>query len=382
MSERIAFVFPGQGSQAVGMGADVAAASPAARAVYALADAAVGFPLSELCFHGPEAALRETINTQPAIVATSLALLAALQEAAGADLTPHPPLPAAVGARDASPDAVSVPVLDTPLRPAYVAGHSVGEYAALAASGALSIGDTLRLVRERGRLMHEEGLACASGMAAVLGMDVAALSAVCAEATARATAEAEQRESEERDADDGDGASEREYPLPHPGAGKVVVANDNAPGQIVISGERHALDLAMELARERGAKRVVPLAVSGAFHSPVMAPAAAGLARAVAAAPLADARVPLVANITGEPITSALDLRQELAQQIAAQVQWTRSIARLAEGGVTTFVEIGAGQVLSGLIKRIVRGVATLSVASAADVAPVAAQVRDRLGIA
>ena len=343
VSDRIAFVFPGQGSQAVGMGADVAAASPAARAVFSLADAAVGFPLSELCFQGPEEALRETVNTQPAIVATCLALLAALQEAAGAQL-----------------DAAE-PALSAPLRPDYVAGHSVGEYAALATSGALPIGDTLRLVRERGRLMHEEGQACPSGMAAVLGLDAATLSDVCAEA--------------ER------AAENDKSTVTHPGVGKVVVANDNAPGQIVISGERRALDLAMELARERGAKRVVPLVVSGAFHSPVMAPAAEGLARAVAAAPLADARVPLVANITGEPITTVEDLRRELAQQIASQVQWTRSISWLAEHGVTTFVEIGAGQVLAGLIKRIARGVTTLSVASAVDVAPVAAQLRERLGV-
>ena len=365
MSERVAFVFPGQGSQAVGMGADIAAASPAAHAVFSLADAAVGFPLSELCFNGPEAALRETINTQPAIVATSLALLAALQEAAGASLTPHPPLPPGEGVARSAGGEVRVPTLDAPLRPAYVAGHSVGEYAALAASGALPIGDALRLVRERGRLMHEEGQSCPSGMAAVLGMDADALSAVCSEATARAGAELAES-----------------APSAHPGAGKVVLANDNAPGQIVISGEQRALDLAMELARERGAKRVVPLAVSGAFHSPVMAPAAEGLARAVAASPMADARVPLVANITGEPMTVAADLRHELAQQIAAPVQWTRSISRLAEDGVTTFVEIGAGQVLSGLIKRIARGATTLSVAAAADVAPVAAQLRERLGVA
>lgn len=350
MSERIAFVFPGQGSQAVGMGADIAAASPAARAVFSLADAAVGFSLSELCFQGPEETLRETINTQPAIVATSLALLAALQEAAGASLD------------------TAAPVLDAPLRPAYVAGHSVGEYAALAASGALPIGDTLRLVRERGRLMHEEGQACPSGMAAVLGMDASALGTVCAEATARAEAELAQA-----------GALATGQ---HPGAGKVVIANDNAPGQIVISGGRRALDLAMELARERGARRVVPLAVSGAFHSPVMAPAAEGLGRAVAAAPLADAGVPLIANITGGPVVLAADLRQELAQQIAAPVQWTRSISRLVEDGVTTFVEIGPGQVLSGLIKRIARGATTLSVAAAADVAPVAGQLRERLVIA
>ena len=154
MSQRIAFVFPGQGSQTVGMGADVYQASAAARAVYAAADEALGFALSSLCFEGPEAALRETVNTQPAIVATSLALLAALQEAAGV------------------PDTTDgEPALASPIQPEFVAGHSVGEYTAVAASGALDVVDTLRLVRERGRLMHEEGLRCPSGMAAILGMD-------------------------------------------------------------------------------------------------------------------------------------------------------------------------------------------------------------------
>lgn len=346
MSERIAFVFPGQGSQAVGMGADISRASPAARAVFDAADRAAGFPLARLCFEGPDETLRETINTQPAIVATSLALLAALQEAAGA----------------APPAEGDEPPLDQPLRPAYVAGHSVGEYSALAASGALGIADTLRLVRERGRLMHDEGTACPSGMAAVLGLDAATLDAVCAEATARARAELGPDET-------------------HPGAGRVVVANDNAPGQIVISGARRALELAMEASKARGARRVVPLPVSGAFHSPVMSPAAAALARAVAAAPIRDAAVPLVANITARPITLAADVRSELARQIEAPVQWTRSIAWLADQGVRTFVEIGAGQVLAGLIKRIARDATTLAVGTAADVAPVAAQVRERLGV-
>lgn len=344
MSERIAFVFPGQGSQAVGMGADVYRASPAARRVFAIADEAIGFPLSQLCFEGPEEQLRETIDTQPAIVATSLALLAAIQEAAGAPAV-----------HDGEPS------LSGPLRPAYVAGHSVGEYAAVAAAGALDIAGTLRLVRERGRLMHQEGQACESGMAAVLGMDASALEAVCAEATSQSLTAP------------GIAGS-------HPGAGHVVVANDNAPGQIVISGARHALDLAMNMARERGAKRVVPLAVSGAFHSPVMAPASSGLAAAVDAASLHDAQVPVVANITAEPITLAGDVRSELAQQIAAPVQWTRSITYLAEQGVTTFVEFGAGQVLAGLIKRIVKGTTILSVGSEADVIPIAGQLRERLG--
>jgi [acyl-carrier-protein] S-malonyltransferase len=206
-------------------------------------------------------------------------------------------------------------------------------------------------------------------MAAVLGLDAETLRVVCAAATAQAEAELA--------ADETDAAIKR-----HPGAGRVVLANDNAPGQIVISGAAGALELAMEVARARGAKRVVPLAVSGAFHSPVMAPAAAGLAHAVAAAPLRDAQVPLVANITARPTTLAADLRTELAEQIVAPVQWTASVAYLAQQGVTTFVEIGAGQVLSGLIKRIAKGSQTLSVASMADVAPVGAQLRTQMGLA
>jgi [acyl-carrier-protein] S-malonyltransferase len=343
MSERVAFVFPGQGSQAVGMGADVYLDSPAARAVFALADAAIGFALSRLCFEGPEEALRETVNTQPAIVATSLALLAALQEAAGAVYT---------GNGD--------PALRAPLEPAFVAGHSVGEYTALAASGALNVATTLQLVRERGRLMHEEGTRCPSGMAAVLGLDADVLFGVCAQATAETRAAL---------------GPSADAPDAQPGLGRVVLANDNAPGQIVISGEQRALERAMELARTRGAKRVVPLAVSGAFHSPVMAPAARGLAAAVAAAALDAAAVPLVANITAQPITSAASLRTEMAQQIESPVQWTRSVEYMAEHGVTTFVEIGAGQVLAGLIKRIVKGATVIGVGSVAELAPAAARL-------
>jgi [acyl-carrier-protein] S-malonyltransferase len=331
------------------MGADVYRASPAARRVYDIADAAMGFSLSTLCFEGPDEVLRETINTQPAIVATSLALLAALQEAAGAP----------------SPLSDGEPTLISPLLPTFLAGHSVGEYAAVAAAGALGIAETLRLVRERGRLMHEEGLACPSGMAAVLGLESAALEDLCADATRRARTEL---------------GAETEAAAAHPGLGRVVLANDNAPGQIVISGERRALDLAMDMAKDRGARRVVPLVVSGAFHSPVMSPAARGLAVAVQAAPIRDAQIPLVANISAQPLSMAEDMRSELAQQIESPVQWTRSIEYMAAQGVTTFVEIGVGQVLSGLIKRIVKGAVTLSVSAAADVSPVAEQLRERLG--
>lgn len=347
MTRRIAFVFPGQGSQTVGMGKDVYESSPAARAVFELADSALGFPLSQLCFEGPEETLRETINTQPALVATSLAYLAALQEAAGAS----------------TPDG-DVPALRRPLRPSFVAGHSVGEYSALATAGALSIGEALLLVRERGRLMHLESTRVESGMAAVLGVDRAALDPLCEEASNQARAAL---------------GAEADEPETHPGAGRVVVANDNAPGQLVISGARDALERAMELAKAAGAKRVIPLTVSGAFHSPVMAPASEGLARAVADAPIADADIPIIANITARPVQSAVEVREELARQIASPVQWTRTVEYLAAEGVDTFVEIGAGQVLSGLIKRIAKGVTILSVGAAAEVAPVAEQLQAQL---
>lgn len=336
MSERIAFIFPGQGSQAVGMGADIATTSPAARALFARADQTLGFALSALCFHGPEETLKETVNAQPAIVAVSLALLAALEEYL-----------AAQGQDSAAR-----------LQPSYVAGHSVGEYAALVASGALDLEAALRLVRERGRLMHEEGTICPGGMAAVLGLDEAVLQEVCAQAT------------EEMLAMSGAEASR------HPGMGRVVVANYNAPGQIVISGEQQALARAMHLASERGAKRVIPLVVSGAFHSPVMVPASIGLARSVAEAPLHDARIPLISNITAMPITAAAAFQTELARQIVSPVQWVKTTEFLAAQGVATFVEIGPGQVLSGLIKRIVKGATTLTLSTADDIERVGGALR------
>ena len=349
MSQPIAFVFPGQGSQAVGMGADLHAASPAARSVFDAADTALGFALSRLCFEGPEDTLRETINAQPAIVTVSLALLAALREAMGA----------------APPDVRAAPLFAGAPRPAYVAGHSVGEYTALAVAGALDLAATLRLVRERGRLMHEEGTRCAGGMAAIIGLDDATLVDVCATATERARAEL------------GEAAT---APDTHPGAGHVIVANYNSPGQTVLSGEQRALELAMDLARERGARRVLPLAVSGAFHSPVMAPAATGLAAAIAQAPIQAPAIPLISNITAAPLTAAPALRDELAHQIAAPVQWTRTIEYLAGQGVETFVEIGPGQVLSGLIKRIAKGPTLLAVGAAADIPTVAERLATLMG--
>ena len=335
MTTQVAFLFPGQGSQTVGMGADIFETSPAARRVFESADEALGIALSDLCFHGPDDVLRETINAQPAIVTVSLALLAALQEA--------------LNDRTSS--------WSSPLAPSFTAGHSVGEYAALVVSGAMQLKDALPLVRERGRLMHHEGTVCPGGMAAVIGMDEGSLEAVCQEATAQSVTNLP------KDA--------------HPGQGRVIIANFNAPGQIVISGERGALSAAMELAKVRGAKRVIPLPVSGAFHSPVMQPAAAGLAQAIEQTEVHDATIPLIGNIHAMPLTEAQALREELAQQIAASVQWIRTIEYLVSVGVTTFLEIGPGQTLAGMVKRIARGVTTLNISSAADIEKTVGIIRE-----
>lgn len=335
MTTQVAFLFPGQGSQAVGMGADIFEASPAARRVFESADQELGISLSTICFQGPDEVLRETINTQPAIVTVSLALLAALQEA----LTEH------------------TSSWSSPLIPGYTAGHSVGEYAALVSSGALRLQDAVQLVRERGRLMHHEGTVCPGGMAAVIGMDAEILQEVCQEATAQSVATL---------AD-----------VSHPGLGQVSVANFNAPGQIVISGEQGALNLAIEMAKARGAKRVIPLAVSGAFHSPVMQPAAEGLAQAMRNSDIFDATIPVIGNIHAIPLTEAHAIREELTEQIAAPVQWIRTIEYLANAGVTTFLEIGPGQALTGMVKRIVKGVTTLNVSSATDIVKTVGTIRE-----
>lgn len=338
MTTQVAFLFPGQGSQALGMGADVFAVSQAAKQVFQTVDTALGMELSTLCFHGPEETLRETSNAQPAIVTVSLALLAAFQEAL-------------------SPDTFS---WSTPLTPHYTAGHSVGEYAALVASGALRLENAALLVRERGRLMHLEGTRCPGGMAAVIGMDAEALQAVCQDATRQAT--------EQLAASGTTG---------HVGLGKVAIANYNAPGQIVISGEQHALTLATELAQARGAKRVIPLAVSAAFHSPLMEPASAGLRQAIDATDVQNAQIPLIGNIDATPLTDANALRHELAQQVAASVQWIRTIEYLANAGVTVFIEIGPGQALTAMVKRIVKGASTLTIGTVADIEKAVMRVRE-----
>ncbi len=319
------------------MGADVYATSEAAKRVFHAFDDALGFSLSDLCFQGPEETLRSTINAQPAIVAVSLAYLAAFQETLSSTHSSW----------------------SSPLTPAYTAGHSVGECAALVPAGVLDLKDAAYLVRERGRLMHEEETACPGGMAAVIGMDSETLQTICQEATQQCSAELK------------DGASR------HVGEGKVIVANYNAPGQIVISGEQRALAAASALASARGAKKVIPLAVSGAFHSPVMEPATGKLAQSIARTNLRDARIPVISNITARPLTAADELRDELAQQVASSVQWIRTIEYLRSAGVTIFFEIGPGKALAGMIKRIVKDATILNIGSVADIGKAVAFVQD-----
>jgi len=292
----VAWIFPGQGSQKVGGGRDLYEASPAARRAFQRADAALGFPLSDLCFHGPENILRQTINAQPAIMAVSLACLEAAREACL--LTDEP---------------------------AFVAGHSLGEYTALVAAGALDVEDGLRLVRERGRLMQMAGEERPGTMAAILGLDEETAAALCRETGAQ-------------------------------------VCNLNAPGQIVIGGTLAAVEAALDLARQRGARRAIPLNVSGAFHTDLMTHAVRGMARALEGVTLRDPQILILANGSARPLTSAGQVRDELLFQLDHPVQWQRSVEYMANAGVDTFIELGPGQVLSGLVSRIVPGARLLSI--------------------
>lgn len=377
MTTQVAFLFPGQGSQAVGMGIDAYEQSVAAKRVFTAFDAILDFPLSQLCFHGPADTLRSTVNAQPAIVAVSLAYLAAFQEAL-------------------SPQSSS---WSFPLVPSYTAGHSVGECAALVVAGVLELSGAGHLVSERGRLMHEEEMACPGGMAAVIGLDEQPLQEICREATIQAKLQyplqypgTDQRDSESPllspaspDANNSSptvakmssGLALERSSSQHPGLGEVVVANYNAPGQIVISGEQSALEIAVNMAKASGARKVLPLAVSGAFHSPVMVPAARQLARSIVRADFRDATTPLISNITGTPLINAAELREELAEQLASSVQWTRTIEYLHSVGVTTFFEIGPGQALAGMIKRIVKGAMVINIGSMLEVKRAVTQSMD-----
>ncbi|ABX03393.1 MAG TPA: [acyl-carrier-protein] S-malonyltransferase [Herpetosiphon sp.] len=302
----IGLLFPGQGSQKVGMGREVYEQSPAARAIFAEANAVLGFDLAGLCFDGPEADLTATENTQPALLTVSVALLAAIAEA-GVDL-----------------------------HPSIVAGHSLGEYSALVAAKALDFATALRLVRQRGELMAQ---ASEGAMAAVIGLDLGPLEAICANVSK---------------------------------LGACVVANQNAHGQLVISGASAAVAAASEQAKAAGAKKIMPLNVSAAFHSPLMAATAAGLAPAIAAAAMSAAHVPLIANSTAQPIQRAEDLRAELIAQITAPVRWIATIEQAAAMGVQIVIEIGAGSVLTGLVKRIDPNLQRLNIANFDDIAKIA----------
>ena len=299
---RFAYVFPGQGAQFVGMGADLLGSSAAARAVVAEADETLGFALGELIASGPDETLEDTFNAQPAILTISVAALRAVEEAG------------------------------MTWRPAMVAGHSLGEFSALVAAGAIDFASALTLVRERGRLMREAGTTAPGGMAAILGLDDAVLTDICREA----------------------GDDER---------GVVVVANANCPGQTVISGEVGPLERAMTLAKERGAKRIARLNVSIASHSPLMRAASAAFGLAVAAAPIGDPVVPVVGNASAEPLLTAGAIREELSVQMERPVRWTESVQAMVAGGVTTFVEVGPGNVLQSLIRRIDREATQLGIA-------------------
>ena len=306
----MALIFPGQGSQAPGMGKALAETFSAARNVFAQVDDELGENLSHLIFEGPEAELTLTANAQPALMAVSLAAMRVLELEAGLDL-----------ARDV----------------AFVAGHSLGEYSALAAAGSLSIADAARLLRLRGEAMQRAVAPGEGAMAALLGIEAAA-AASAADAAARET------------------------------GGVCQIANDNGGGQIVVSGDRAAVERAMELARAAGARRAVLLPVSAPFHCALMQPAAAEMKAALAEIGLRNPKVPLVANVLATPVRDGAQIVPLLVRQVTGTVRWRESVAFMAGQGVVRFVEVGAGKVLSGLVRRIAAGAAVSNVGAPADV--------------
>ena len=301
-----AFTFPGQGAQAVGMGQDLAAAYPAAAAVFEEVDDALGERLSALIWGGPAEDLTLTANAQPALMATSMAAMRALEA-----------------------EGVTVEAAN------FVAGHSLGEYSALCAAGALSLSDTARLLRTRGQAMQAAVPVGVGAMAALLGLDFATAQAIAEEAAEGEVCQA---------------------------------ANDNDPGQVVVSGHKGAVERAVEIAKSRGAKRALLLPVSAPFHCALMQPAADVMAEALAGVEISAPKVPLVANVCAEAVSDPVEIRELLVRQVTGSVRWRESVLWLAGQGVTELVEIGAGKALSGMTRRIDRELAARAVNTAADV--------------
>ena len=307
-SRPLIYLFPGQGSQHVGMAKELAEAYPSARAAFSEADEVLGAAISRICFEGPEDLLTDTINAQPALFAASMAALCAVQEEMGC-------LP----------------------RPAFFAGHSMGEYTALAAAGCIGFADGLRLVRERGRLMKEAGAIQPGRMVAVIGVDESVVAQICAEAAAKSD-------------------------------GVAQIANDNCPGQIVISGDEKSIAIAMSELEKAGARRVVPLAVSIAAHCPLMEQAALQLQAQIDAICVKEPLAPLIGNTSGLPLDNVTAICQELNAQLTGSVRWNSSMEHAVEAGVGTAVEFGPGSVLTGLMRRIQRRAKRLNVSNADEV--------------